>query len=370
MRTGSNIFATTTGIVVTGLLFGVLAVLLQQAGNPGNMGICVVCFNRDIAGAIGLHRAAVVQYLRPEIMGMVLGAFGAALLFGEYKPRGGSAPITRFLLGAVAGIGALVFLGCPWRVILRLAGGDLNALVGLIGFFIGILIGSACLKRGFTLKRSYEVSVSEGSVLPTVMAALLILVLTVPALFKASEAGPGSMHAPFWIALIVALVVGALAQKSRLCMVGGLRDAVMLGDFHLLYGFAAIFVVTLVGNLAMNRFNLGFALQPIAHSAHVWNLLGMVLVGWGSVLLGGCPLRQLILAAQGNGDSAVTVFGMIVGAALAHNFGLAGNPDSKNEAGQLVVGGISTAGKVAVIVGLVVLLVIAMWNMPKKETTK
>ena len=87
-------------------------------------------------------------------------------------------------------------------------------------------------------------------------------------------------------------------------------------------------------------------------------------------VLGGCPLRQLILAAQGNGDSAVTVFGMIVGAALAHNFGLAGNPDSKNEAGQLVVGGISTAGKVAVIVGLVVLLVIAMWNMPKKETTK
>ena len=79
----------------------------------------------------------------------------------------------------------------------------------------------------------------------------------------------------------------------------------------------------------------------------------MVLVGWGSVLLGGCPLRQLILAAQGNGDSAVTVFGMIVGAALAHNFGLAGNPDSKNEAGQLVVGGISTAGKVAVIVGMV-----------------
>ncbi len=80
-------------------------------------------------------------------------------------------------------------------MVLRLGGGDLNALVGLIGFFIGILIGIACLKRGFTLKRSYEVSVSEGSVLPTVMAALLILVLTVPALFKASEAGPGSMHA-------------------------------------------------------------------------------------------------------------------------------------------------------------------------------
>ena len=42
----------------------------------------------------------------------------------------------------------------------------------------------------------------------------------------------------------------------------------------------------------------------------------MALAGWGSILLGGCPLRQLILAGEGNGDSAVTVFGMIVGAAF------------------------------------------------------
>jgi len=60
----------------------------------------------------------------------------------------------------------------------------------------------------------------------------------------------------------------------------------------------------------------------------------MVLVGWGSVLLGGCPLRQLILAAQGNGDSAVTVFGMLVGAALAHNFGLAGNSRLQERGGR------------------------------------
>ena len=202
------------------------------------------------------------------------------------------------------------------------------------------------------------------------MTGLLILFIAVPTLFKLSEEGPGSKHAPFFIALVIALVVGALAQKSRMCMVGGLRDTMMFKDMHLLWGFIAIFVTVLIGNLIGGSFKLGFTSQPVAHSSHVWNFLGMLLAGWGSVLLGGCPLRQLILAAQGNGDSAVTVFGMIVGAALAHNFGLAGNPDSKNEAGQLVVGGISTAGKVAVIVGLVVLLVIAMWNMPKKETTK
>ena len=149
-------------------------------------------------------------------------------------------------------------------------------------------------------------------------------------------------------------------------MVGGIRDAFLFRDFKLLYGFVTIFIVILVGNLVMGKFHPGFAAQPIAHSNQLWNLLGMVLVGWGSVLLGGCPLRQLILAGEGNGDSAVTVFGMIVGAAFAHNFGLAGNADAMNEAKEIVVGGISTNGKVAVCLGILIMLGVSLWNMPKK----
>ena len=355
------------GVIIAGVAVGLAAVILTALGNPANMGFCIACFLRDIAGASGLHSAAKVQYVRPEIIGLVLGAFLMSVAGKEFKARAGSSPAVRFVLGAFVVVGALAFLGCPLRMVLRLAGGDLNALVGLAGFLIGILAGIACLKKGFSLKRSYEASAAEGGVLPAVMGVLLILFVAAPALFKASEEGPGSKHAHFWIALVIALVVGALAQKSRLCMVGGLRDAILLKDFHLLYGFVAIFAVTLIGNLVRGSFHLGFALQPVAHSAHLWNLLGMVLVGWGSVLLGGCPLRQLSLAAQGHGDSAVTVFGMIVGAALAHNFGLAGNPDSKSEAGELIVGGISNAGKIAVVLGLVVMLVIAVMNMPKKE---
>ena len=355
------------GVVLAGVAVGLAALILTAMGNPANMGFCIACFLRDTAGACGLHSAAKVQYVRPEIIGLVLGAFLMSVAGKEFKARAGSSPALRFVIGAFVVIGALAFLGCPLRMVLRLGGGDLNALVGLIGFFIGILIGIACLKRGFTLKRSYEVSVSEGSVLPTVMAALLILVLTVPALFKASEAGPGSMHAPVVAALLIALVVGALAQRARLCMAGGLRDVFLFRDFKLLYGFVAIFVVVLVGNLINGTFKLGFTLQPVAHSSHVWNFLGMALVGWGSVLLGGCPLRQLILAGEGNGDSAVTVLGMMAGAAISHNFGLAGNADALNEAGEIVVGGISTAGKIAVILGFAVCLAVSLMNLPGKE---
>ena len=353
--------------VITGAAVGLAAIVLTLLGNPANMGFCIACFLRDIAGACGLHSAAKVQYVRPEIIGLVLGAFIMSVATREFRAKAGSSPATRFVLGAFVMIGALAFLGCPLRMIIRLGGGDLNALVALVGFACGILCGVFFLNRGFSLKRAYQVGKAEGGVLPAIMAGLLILFLAVPALFKASTEGPGSMHAPVVAALLIALVVGALAQRARLCMAGGLRDVFLFRDFKLLYGFVAIFVVVLVGNLINGTFKLGFTLQPVAHSSHVWNFLGMALVGWGSVLLGGCPLRQLILAGEGNGDCAVTVLGMMAGAAISHNFGLAGNADALNEAGEIVVGGISTAGKIAVILGFAVCLAVSLMNLPGKE---
>ena len=46
-------------------------------------------------------------------------------------------------------IGALMFLGCPLRMMIRIGGGDLNAIVGLVGFVVGIFIGTLFLKKGF-----------------------------------------------------------------------------------------------------------------------------------------------------------------------------------------------------------------------------
>ena len=39
--------------------------------------------------------------------------------------------------------------------------------------------------------------------------------------------------------------------------------------FYLKHGFAAIFALTLIGNLATGSFKLGFQSQPVAHSAHL-----------------------------------------------------------------------------------------------------
>ena len=337
-------------VVAAGLVVGAAAVLLTALGNPGNMGFCIACFLRDTSGALGLHSAGVVQYIRPEIIGIVLGSLIAALGFKEFKGRGGSSPALRFVLGMFVMIGALMFLGCPLRMMIRIGGGDLNAIVGLVGFVVGIFIGTLFLKKGFTMKRAYNLGALEGSVMPAIVVALLILLIAAPSFIHFSTEGPGSKHAPIAVALIVGLIVGALAQRSRLCTVGGIRDAMMFKDFKLLYGFIAVIIAVVIGNLI-----LGFEGQPVAHTDGLWNALGMALVGWGSVLLGGCPLRQLVLAGEGSADSTITVLGMMVGAALCHNFGLASSANGPTQNGMI-----------AVVIGFVVVAIVSFRNVAKE----
>lgn len=347
-----------TTIVVAGVLIGVISAMLVFFGNPANMGFCIACFLRDTTGALGLHSAAAVQYIRPEIIGLVLGACIVSLITKEFRPRGGSAPVTRFTLGAFVMIGCLMFLGCPFRMILRLAGGDGNAIFGLVGFVAGILTGIFFLKKGYTLKRSYKMPKLEGAVYPAFQIVVLILLVAAPAFihFTEPEGGPGAKHAAILISLAAGVIVGILAQRTRLCMVGGIRDAVLFGEYKLLFGFVAILVSALIMNVALGFFHPGFVGQPIAHTDGLWNALGMYLAGFGCILLGGCPMRQLILSGEGNTDSVLTVLGLMAGAAFAHNFGLASSAD-----------GPTANGKIAVVIGIVVVAAIAVINSMRKE---
>ncbi len=357
-----NIVASRWGIMGVGAFIGILAPLLQKLGNPGNMGICVACFERDIAGAAGLHRAAVVQYMRPEIIGFVLGSLIAAYAFKEFRSRVGSAPIVRFILGAFAMIGALVFLGCPWRALLRLAGGDGNAILGLAGLIVGIWIGTRFLRAGYNLGRTEKTYTSVGWLLPLTMVGFLVLMFIFPRVQGQAKSGilfyslkgPGAMHASLIVSLVVGLAIGFLAQRSRFCTMGAFRDLILFRQAHLFMGLLALVVFAFLTNLGLGQFHAGFAKQPVSHTMSVWNFGGMMLAGLAFALAGGCPGRQLFLAGEGDGDSAVFVLGMIVGAGFSHNFGLASSPK-----------GVGPHGIAAVIIGLIVCLFIG-FTMRKK----
>jgi YedE family putative selenium metabolism protein len=260
-------------------------------------------------------------------------------------------------------IGALVFLGCPWRALLRLAGGDGNAILGLAGLAFGIWIGTLFLKGGYNLGRAEKTYTSVGWLLPLTMLGFLILRFVFPQLEGQPKSGvlfyslkgPGAMHAPMAISLIIGLAIGFLAQRSRFCTMGALRDLILFRQTHLFMGFITLVVFAFLTNLILKQFHPGFAGQPVAHTLHVWNFGGMVLAGLAFALAGGCPGRQLFLAGEGDGDAAVFVLGMIVGAAFSHNFGLASSPK-----------GVGPHGIPAVIIGLIVCLFIG-FTMRKRS---
>ncbi|MCL6610957.1 MAG: YedE-related selenium metabolism membrane protein [Peptococcaceae bacterium] len=344
---------------VAGGVTGLSAVALVKLGNPVNYGLCIACFLRDISGGLGFHRAETVQYMRPEIFGLVTGAFLASLFTGERRVVGGSSPFARFFLAFVAMIGMLVFLGCPVRAALRLAAGDLNAGVGILGLIAGVLIGVQFLNRGFSLGKAGSQHDLNGYIFPAVSVVILVLLLSGATFFFASKSGPGSMHAPVAASAAAGLIAGILAQRSRFCMIGGIRDFILFRDTHLLTGFLTLLIFAFLGNVAAGMFKPGFAGQSIAHTDGIWNFLGMMLAGTASVLLGGCPLRQLVAASEGNTDCAVTVAGFIAGAAFMHNFGLAASPK-----------GVPLAGQVATVAGLVLVFIVGLMGTYRSSSVK
>lgn len=322
---------TTRYFIISGAVLGIVAAFLAYAGNPANMGICAACFLRDTSGALGFHSVQTLQYLRPELIGLVLGGFLASLFWTkEFAPKNSTATFSSFFLGVFAMIGALVFLGCPWRAFLRLGGGDMTAIAGFLGLAAGVGIGLFFKKNGYKVDESVSVSKNIGF-LPVIFSVLLLLALVFGlkigengALFS-SVKGPAAQHAALFISLIGGLVVGVFMQKSKFCSVGAFARAYK-GDFSMFWGVVAIIAFATIANLALGQYKFGFEAQPIAHNDFVWNFLGMVLAGLCFSLSEGCPGKHLVQMGTGNLHSGIFIIGMMAGAGFAHNFLLASSP--------------------------------------------
>lgn len=315
-------------LLLAGLVFGVVASLLVYAGNPGNMGVCVACFLRDIAGAFGGSTLGMagVAYLRPEIPGLVLGAFAAAVVSGQFRPRGGAAFVPRFVLGFVFMVAALVFLGCTVRVWLRVGGGDLNAVIGAAGLVVGIAGGSALIRSGYALPASRAVSRPAALAVPGLAAALLALALLTGGAPAFLALAPAVKRAPIALALLAGLALGVVAQRSRLCTTGGIRDLILWRRPEKLVGIAGLIAGALAANALLGQLRFGFAGQPIAHTDALANFAATAVAGLAAVLMGGCPLRQLVMAGEGDADAGGALAGMVTGALFAHGARLASSP--------------------------------------------
>ena len=344
------------GQLLLGLLAGLLMIALAATGNPKNMAICTACFIRDTAGAMKFHSNEVTQYFRPEVLGLMFGSFILAKAKGEYRSTTSKNVVIQFVLGNILMIAALVFLGCTLRLFLRLAAGEIAALIGLVGLIAGVYVGGIFVKRGYTLGDKSEAEPSNGYIFPFVLLLAFIITILAPDLFALSTKGPGSMHAPKWIALLASLGIGAIAYQTRLCFTGSFRDAIMFKEYTRVMPIIGIFLAMLVYNIVVGDFSIIMA-GPVAHTQFIWNILAMFVVGFAGVLAGGCPVRQIIMAGAGSTDAIMNVIGMFTGSALAHNFALASGPSTPEAAG-----GPGLNGKIAIFVCLAILLIIAYYG--------
>ena len=351
LREDSSPRSQAIGVALVALLGG-LAAALTSLGNPGNMGLCGVCFLRDWAGALALHGGPAI--FRPEVAGIAFGALAWSAASRRHIGRSGSYAAARFMLGVTMSFGALVFLGCPFRMLQRLGGGDLHAWAALPGFVGGVAAATYFERRGYSLGKTQPVPLPVGLVGVGVLCALLGIFLFGDVL---AGPGPGSTAAPahalWWQALGIALIAGGILSATGFCAVSAARQ--VFGPRRRMLVAAAVFVAAYAVVVGVDgRFKLTLEGQPVSHADWLWSALAMALVGLSGALAGGCPVRQLVLAGEGNGDAFVAVGGMVLGGALAHSLGLASAPAT----GELL-GGVTPAGRVSVVACLIVVVVYA-----------
>ena len=335
--------------IVAGAVLGIAGVLLAYFGNPVNSGICVSCFMENIAGALQLHNDIRMSYIRPELAGFVLGSFLVATQTGRFQVKGGSSPVIHFLMGFFMIAGCAVFIGCPIKMILRLSAGDLTAVAATLGLMFGVWLGVKYIKGGFVLDRKRELPRINGFIIPLFAVLLLILPVISPSFIRAGQKGPAAWHAPLYVSLLAGFAVGAFAQRSGLCITGGIRNFFLARERTLLYGVITAFLVALVLNAFLGQFRWGMNAQPASHLSHGWTFLAMVLVGLASILIDGCPFRQLIKAGEGDVDACITTLGMLCGGALVYLWVI-----------RSTSAGPTFEGKIMVLTGLLFTLVIAM----------
>ena len=346
--------------ILMGAVIGIGAVMLSYYGNPANTGLCVSCFMENIAGALRLHDNIRMQYLRPEIMGFVLGSFMLSLYRKEFVSTGGSSPLLRFFVGILLIIGCSIFIGCPVKMILRLAAGDIGAIVGFVGLTTGIYIGLEFVENGFRLGSSKQTPKANGFIVPGIMLFLLVLAFIKPTFIAQSTKGAAAQYAPLLLSLGVGLIIGAIAQRTQFCITGGIARIFLWGPREvmncprstgMLVSIVTFFSVALMASLLTGQFSFGLHGQPSSNESYGWAFLGMLMVGFGSVLIRGCPLRQLVAAGQGDNDAGAAVMGMLVGAALAVNWNLGGTS-----------AGTPPSAQIAVLVGICLLFIIGLLN--------
>ena len=128
---------------------------------------------------------------------------------------------------------------------------------------------------------------------------------------------PGLVAQVLWAGFALALVFGAIAQRTHFCTMGAVADIVNMGDWTRMRMWLLAMGVAMIGFNTLVWLGWVQAGQSVyAGPRLIWlsNVLGGLLFGFGMVLASGCGSKTLVRIGGGSLKSLVVFFVLAVAA--------------------------------------------------------
>jgi uncharacterized protein len=129
-----------------------------------------------------------------------------------------------------------------------------------------------------------------------------------------------------WAAFALAVLFGAIAQRTHFCTMGAVADIVNIGDWSRMRMWVLAIATAMLGfntMVALGWVDAGKSLYATPRLIWLSNALGGLLFGFGMVLASGCGSKTLVRVGGGNLKSLV-VFAVLGLAAFATLKGITG----------------------------------------------
>ena len=129
-----------------------------------------------------------------------------------------------------------------------------------------------------------------------------------------------------WAAFSLAVVFGAIAQKTHFCTMGAVADIVNIGDWSRMRMWVLAIGVAMLGFNAMvagGWLDAGKSIYAVPRLTWLSAVVGGLMFGFGMVLASGCGSKTLVRIGGGNLKSVV-VFVVLGVAAFATLKGITG----------------------------------------------
>ena len=118
---------------------------------------------------------------------------------------------------------------------------------------------------------------------------------------------------------LVGAIFGILAQRFRFCMVAGISNWQLVGDYRQFMAFAAALLVAILGTQYLELSDtVAIASSSYRNSQFDWLgvIIGGLIFGIGGTMAGGCATRTVIKSGEGNLQSVVALLSFLVFAAI------------------------------------------------------